>query len=219
MFIFNSADIGDPEYSDKFIDLLSYARNSSCTFSDPETIADYFRMLQNVRYSGFTDMDMASINITNNNDQTIQNVTFKIILDKLNSGNYTTNEGKIVRTKWDSNHEIIYVSTDIPAHSSQNLILQPDFERKLLDVQIPDFVSEGSIKITVNDQEGKPLKDADVIVNANFFRTDSGGNVVLNLHRGTYSIIIQHSGYQKYVKTIEVKGKLANLQKLIDNYF
>jgi hypothetical protein len=219
MFILNSADIGDPEFSDKFSDLFSYARNNSYTFSKPETVADYFRKLQNVKYSGFTDIDMASINITNNNDQMIQNVTFKVTLDKLNSGDYAINGGTIVKTKQDSNRTTIYISTDIPAHSTQNLMIQPNSEREQLDVQIPDFVSEGSMKIAVKDQNARPLKDVDVIIDANFYKTDRDGIVNLNLHRGTYNIIVQHSGYKKYVKTIEVKGKLANFQQVFEKYF
>jgi uncharacterized membrane protein len=73
-------------------------------------------------------------------------------------------------------------------------------------------MSEGPVKITVNDQEGKPLKDVDVTINSNIYRTSKEGNVTVNFHRGNYTIIIGKPGYEKFVNVVEVKGKLANLE-------
>ena len=57
VFLFNSADIGDPTYSGEFNSLFSYAKEKGYTFTSPEIIADHYRQLQNVEYSGYTDMD------------------------------------------------------------------------------------------------------------------------------------------------------------------
>ena len=170
VFLFNSDDIGDPAYSDDFSQLFSYAKEKGYTFTTPDVIADHFRQLQNIEYSGYTDVDMASINVTNNNDEMVQRVTFSVELDELASGNYITSEGKIVKTEINNGTVSVYVSTDIPAHTSQKLVITPDSPRKSLDIQFPRFISEGLITISVKDAEGKPVKDAEVIFDTNFYR-------------------------------------------------
>ncbi len=139
VFLFKSTDIGDPAYSDEFSQLFSYAKEKGYTFMSPDTVADHFRQLQNIEYTGYTDMDMASINVTNNNDEMVQNVTFKVELDTLTSGNYITNEGKIVKTTSNNRTVSVYVSTDIPAHTAQNLVITPDSPRKEPEYSIPQI--------------------------------------------------------------------------------
>lgn len=210
-YLFDSSDIGNPEYSSQFTDLFLLAKEKGYTFTSPDIIAEHYRQLQNIEYSGYTDMDMASINVTNNNDNMIQNVTFKVVLDKLVSGDYITKQGRIVRTQITNDTEFIYVSTDIPAHSTQNLIITPDSARKPLQIQFPKIISEGPMVITVRDAEGKPIPDAEVIFDVNFYRTGKDGRVTVNAHRGIFRIIIQSPGYEKYSKLVEVKGQLANI--------
>ena len=211
VFLFNSEDVGDPAYSSQFSSLFSYAQEKGYTFTSPELIADHYRQLQNVEYSGFTDMDTASINVTNNNDNMIQKVTFKVVLDELTEGNYITSEGKIVKTEVNNGTESIYVSVDIPARTSQNLFITPDSARKSMYIQFPQVLSEGPMKISVKDEEGKPIKDAEVYFGSDFYRTGKDGTVTVNGHRGTYAITIQSPGYKKYTNFLEVKGKLAGI--------
>jgi hypothetical protein len=211
VFIFNTVDIGDPEFSSQFSNLFSYAQGRGYTFSSPDIVADHFRQIQNIDYSGSANMDMAIINVTNNNNETVEKVTFKIVLDKLASGNYTVNRGKIVRTESNNSTEFVYVSTDIPAHATQNLIISPDTPRKSMNIKFPQFLSEGAMKITITDTEGKPIKDADVILDTDFYRTGKDGTVTVNARRGTYTIIIQSPGYEKYKNLIEVKGRMAQI--------
>ncbi len=213
VFLFNTAEIGDPAYSSQFSDLFSYAKEKGYTFTTPEIIADHYRQLQNIEYSGYTDMDMASVNVTNNNNQTVEKVTFKVVLDKLTAGNYSTSNGKIVKTEMNNETETVYVSTDIPAHTTQNLVIIPDTPRKNLDIQFPKFLTEGPIKILVKDTEGKPVKDAEVVFDSNFYQTGKDGTVTVNAHRGTYMIIIQNPGYKKYSHLVEVKGQLATIME------
>ena len=141
----------------------------------------------------------------------VRGVTFKVALQGLDTGNYITSQGNVIKTEMSNNTEFIYISTDIPAHTSQNLVIGPDIPRKSLFVQFPRFLSEGPIKISVMDAEDNPIKDAEVIFDTNFYRTDKSGTVTLNAHRGMYTIIIQSPGYEKYTQLIEVKGRLANI--------
>jgi hypothetical protein len=218
LFLFNSEDIGDPEYSENFTRLFSYAKEQGYTFTSPEIIADHYRQLQNLEYSGSTEIDKASINVTNNNDKMISNVTFKVVLEALTSGNYTTSEGRIVKTEVHNTSQFIYVSTDIPAHSTQTLIITPNTERKHLQVELPEFLTEGIGIIKVKDEVGKPIYGAEVLVDTNFYRTDKDGKVNVDFQRGTVNVIIQSPGYERYSKIIEVRGRFFNIVQFFDKF-
>jgi hypothetical protein len=211
VFFFNAADMGDSAYSDNFNSLFSYAYEKGYTFTTPDRVADHFRQLQNIEYSGYTDMDTASINVTNNNNRTVHNVTFKVDLAALSSGNYVTSTGKIVKTEKVNTTVSVYVSTDIPAHTTQNLVLTPDSPRKSLNVRFPPIISEGWLKIKVTDATGNPVRDAEVIFDTSFYRTGKDGTVNVDAHRGTYMVIIQSPGFEKYTNLIEVKGRIAQI--------
>jgi hypothetical protein len=219
LFLFRSSDLGDPAYSSRFIDLFSKAKTDGYTFTTPGIVADHYRTLQNIQYSGFTDIDTASLSITNNNSVTVRKVTFKITLDNLSSGNYTTNQGRIVRIVKENNSQQIYVSTDIPAHTTQNLVVKPDISRKTLYVHFPEQLTEGMLQFTVTDVNGKPLEDAVVSIDTTFYRTDADGNILANMHRGAHKMTIQSPGYEKINTAFVVKGRIVNLQNMFTNIF
>jgi hypothetical protein len=217
IFLFRSSDIGNPAYSSRFIDLFSSAKQNGFTFTTPEIVADHYRNLQNIQYSGLTDIDTASVSITNNNSIMVRKITFKITLDNLTSGNYTTNQGRIVKMKKVNDSQIIYVSTDIPAHSTQNLIIKPDFVRKKLNVVYPPQLTEGTLKFTVKGENNVPLSNAVFSIDTTFYRTDDDGNVNVILHRGSHRLTVQSPGYEKIDSEILVKGRVVNIQNFFSN--
>jgi|WetSurMetagenome_2_1015567.scaffolds.fasta_scaffold00245_7 hypothetical protein len=217
VFLFRSSDIGNPDYSGRFINLFSSAKQLGYTFSSPEIVTDHFRNLQNIHYTGFTDIDTASVNIVNNNSVMVRKVTFKITLDNLTSGNYTTNQGRIVKIKKENESQIIYVSTDIPAHSTQNLIIKPDFIRKKLHLEYPAQLTEGTLKFTIRGENNIPLTNAVLSVDTTFYRTDDAGDVNVVLHRGIHKVTVQSPGYEKVNTEILVKGRVVNIQNFFSN--
>ena len=130
LLLLRSQDIGDPLYTESFVQLFSYAREKGLTFTSPARIADHFKQLQNISYSGFIDGDMASIQVKNTNHVKVRNVTFKVTLPILVNGNYRVNDGDIVRTKHENNQSILYIRTEIPADSTKNIIIEPDMPKK-----------------------------------------------------------------------------------------
>jgi hypothetical protein len=217
VFLFRSSDIGNPDYSSRFINLFSYAKQNGYTFSTPEIVTDHFRNLQNIHYSGSTDIDTAMVNIVNNNSVMVRKVTFKITLDNLTSGNYTTNQGRIVKMKKENDSQIIYVSTDIPAHSTQNLVIKPDFIRKKLTIESPPQLTEGTLKFKVRGENNTPLSNAVFSVDTTFYRTDDNGEVNAVLHRGLHKVTVQSPGYEKINTELLVKGRIVNIQNFFSN--
>jgi len=220
LFLFRSQDIGDEAYTENFTELFSYAREKGLTFTSPDLITEHYIQLQNIRYSGFIEGDKASIEVINTNHVKVGNVTFKIILPQLTTGNYLINDGKIIRTKNEAGQSILYISTDIPGNSTKNIIIEPDVQRKSFVVEIPQQpIIAGSSIITVKDEEGNPLYDVDVIIDSDYYLTNIDGAVRVDLQRGYHTIIIQSPGFEKYSSEINVRGRVFIIEQMIGKFF
>jgi hypothetical protein len=150
----------------------------------------------------------------------VGNVTFKITLPLLTTGNYLINDGKIIRTKNGAGQSILYISTDIPGNSTKNIIIEPDVQRKSFVVEIPQQpIIAGSSIITVKDEEGNPLNDVDVIIDSDYYQTNINGAVSVDLQRGYHTIIIQSPGFEKYSSIINVRGRVFIIEQMIGKFF
>jgi len=216
LFIIRSADIGNPEYTEAIKSLISYAKIKGLTFTTTDVIADHFKKVQKVVYSGSVQGDMAKINLTNNNEEAIQQVTFRVVLPALSSGNYNVSGGgRIVRTKTEDDTIIVYVSTDIPAHETKELTLEPADPRKTIVLTMPKQPIEGLVKISVKDITGKPLTGADVIIDTKYYHPDKNGDITIDFKRGVYSIKIRAAGFETYSTILNVKGRIYLIEQFL----
>ena len=214
-FVFRSAEIGNPAFTENFTQIFSYAQDKGLTFTTPDVIANHFKDLQKIQYQGSIDNDMASINLTNNNDHAVSHVSFTIVLPSLKSGGYKISNGELVRTKKENNQVILYVSTDVPAHSSQEIVIEPDTPRQKIVTSFPVPLTEGTIIFSVKDADGKPLKNMDITIDSTYYYADKEGKVTVDLKRGMHTIKIQSPGYETYSSPLDVKGRI----ELIKHYF
>lgn len=220
LLIIRLQDIGDPAYTERFVQLFSYAKEKGLTFTSPARIADHFMQLQNISYSGFIDGDKASLNVTNTNKATVRNVTFKVTFPALTNGTYRVNDGAIVRLKHGNNQSILYVNMEIPADSTKNIIIEPDMQRKSFHIEIPQKpIIEGSNAITVKDVADIPLSGVEVFVDTDYYMTDKNGVVHVDLGRGYHTITVQSPGYEKYSSIINVKGRVFIIEQIIGRIF
>jgi hypothetical protein len=215
LFLIRPEEIGHPEYTEDIRTLIGYAKNQSLTFTTPDEIVQYYKNIQNVQYSAFLDGDIATINLTNNNDNSVQGVTFRIVLPELKKGNYTVSGGTLVKTKSENVTAIVYVSTDITAHATKEITVQPDSPREMIIVTMPAQPTEGGLKISVTDSAGKPLKNADVIINSKYYKPDKDGYVNINLKRGVYQLTIKCPEFVTYSTTLKVKGRLYQIEQFL----
>ncbi|MCX5844419.1 MAG: hypothetical protein NT022_11895 [Deltaproteobacteria bacterium] len=214
-FIMRSSHIGDPAYTEDFQALISYAKNKGLTFTTPDIIANHLNKVQNIQYSGSLQGDTASIYLTNNNADSVQGVTFRIILPALKTGSYRVSEGSIVKTIPENKSVIVYVRTDISSHTTKEITIEPEVQREKIVVTIPPQPVEGENTISMKDSEGSPLRDADVIIDAKFYHPGEQGNVIVYLTRGIHKLEIRSPGYEKYSSTLTVKGRIY----MIEQYF
>lgn len=215
LFLIQSNDIGDPLYSDRFIQLFSYARDNGLIFSSPTRIADHFRQLQNIRYTGFINMDQASLNVTNMNPITVRNVTFRVTMPVIKTGKYRATNGEIVRIKQSGNQSVVYVRTEIPANTTKTLFIEPDTPRKTFQVGIPEIPVEGLTEITVKDETGNPLPDVDVMVDTTYYKTDKNGVLGITLNRGYHRVMVKGAGYHPFTSVFRVRGKVYIIPNII----
>jgi len=208
LFMIRSADIGNPEYTNAIRSLIEYAKTKRLTFITPDVITDYFKKIENIRYTGSIEGDTASINLTNNNNESVQDVTFRVVMPLLKSGGYNVTEGKIVKTKPDDDKIIVYISTDIPAQGSKEITVNPAEPKKKINVTLPHQPIEGSITISVNDMAGNPLTDAEVIIDTKYYFPDKNGDITIDLKRGIHTVLIEVPGYESYTSNLDVKGRI-----------
>ena len=143
LFVIRSEDIGNPAYTEDFRTLIAYAKNKGLRFTTPDVITNHVKNIQNIEYSGLLQGDMATINVTNNNDEMVPQVAFRIILPALKEGNYSARGGTITTTKADKGKMIVYASTDIPAHTSKEITIEPDTARLKIVVTQPRRAGRG----------------------------------------------------------------------------
>ncbi len=220
LYLFQSQDMASSLYTEDFIRLFAYARVKGLTFTTLDILSDHFKQLQKIRYSGFIDCDSASIQVTNTNNLRVGNVTFSVTLPHLENGNYHVNGGDIIKKKCENDQCILYIRTEIPGYSTKNISIEPDMQRKSFRVEIPrQPVIEGSTIITIRDEEGNPLRNVDVIVDASYYQTDEKGAVHLDLERDYHKITVQSPGFEKYSSILNVKGRIYIIQQTIGEYF
>jgi hypothetical protein len=217
LFIIRSEDIGNPEYTEDITALIAYTKDKGLTFTTPDIIVEHFKNIQNIQYSGSVDGDTATINIMNNNDDLVQNVTFRIVLPELKTGHYTVNDGNIVKTRADNNQVVVYASTDIPAHVTKEITIEPDVPRQKIIVTLPSQPAEGPMTISIKDSAGNPLRDANVIIDSKYYPPDANGNVNIDVTRGVHSVRIQYPGYETYSTTLNVEGRYSLIQQFFRN--
>jgi hypothetical protein len=213
LFIIKTADIGNPQYTEDFKTLITNAKNKGLTFTTPDVIETYFINTQNIQYSGSINGDTATINLTNNNENMVQGVTFKVSLPVLKTGSYTVDKGTIVKTKTENNRIIVYISTNIAEHDTQEITIEPSTPREKIVVTLPRQPVEGQTIISIKDTAGNPLKNAEAIIDSKYYRPDSKGNINIDFKRGVHSIQIGCPGYESYTSTLNVKGRIYLIEK------
>ncbi len=162
---------------------------------------------------------MATINLTNNNDDLVQQVTFRVVLPPLKTGSYTARGGNIVKTKAEDNRVIVYVSTDIPAHDTREIIIEPVVPRKTIVVTMPSRLIEGQITISIGDKDGNPLTDAYAIIDSKYYLTDAKGNVNIDLRGVSTCWRSGARDMKSIVQILNVKGRIYLIEQFFRNPF
>ena len=72
--------------------------------------------------------------------------------------------------------------------------------------------------ITIEDDKGKPLQSANVIIDGTWYRTNVIGRVTFSIERGTHKIQIEKPGYVTIEHEIQVNGRISKILKIFGTY-
>jgi hypothetical protein len=214
-FIIRSADIGDSQFTNTFSSLIDYAKTEGLTFTTPDVVAEYIRQRENIFVTGNVSGDSASITVTNNNNQSVRDVTIRVDMPILKGG-YNVTDARIIKKKTEGERDILYLSTDIPVRSSQEITVMPAEPKKMMNITLPRLPIEGEVTITIADEAGNPLSGAEAIIDTKYYLADRNGEITLDLKRGLHTIQIQMPGYESYNSILDVKGRVYLLQSVFN---
>ncbi|MDG6249479.1 carboxypeptidase regulatory-like domain-containing protein [Methanocalculus sp.] len=217
LFVFRAMDIEKPEYNGMFNDLFDYAIKRGLTTTTPEAIADHYRKMQKVSFTASHELDSAFINVRNSNPEPVSGVTLRVVMPLLEEAEYRVTGGNVANLRNSGDSVIIYASADFAPHETRTITIEPETQRKKFIVDVPEYVIEHKVSITVRGEDGKPISNAYVTFEG-FpipFETDVNGKVQAELSRGSYRVTVEKAGYLKQAFTMEVRGRVYALHHLI----
>lgn len=218
IFMLRANDIGNPQYTADFVNLTDHAKEKGLTFTTPDSIADHFQKIQNIEYSGTIENDKATLQVTNNNPDPVTDVAFRVSMPAIRNGDYTVDNATIVRTSAEGGVENLIVDTSLLPSDTKTVVVRPAQERKDLVVRIPAMPIEGRQTLFVNDTEGNPMPDVDVLIDAKHYRTDESGILTVELTRGTHTITVQSPGYNPVTRRVDVSGRAVLVERFIRSF-
>lgn len=217
LFLLRPEEVENPEFSHDFLDIISFAKESGLTITDPETISSHYKNLQYVSYNASFEMDEAVITVINQNDFPVEGVTFKVRMPFLDKGKYVVDNGIIERSARFFTDYYVYVSVDLDRYEEKTLFIRPGFAKKKLSVEIPDSPKEGEIKIVVRDDEGNSVKNALISIDDQPYMTNEYGNISLNIRRGSHEVTVEKAGYLKETQIIDVKSYFSEIEGMVES--
>ncbi|RLI90217.1 MAG: hypothetical protein DRO95_06605 [Candidatus Altiarchaeales archaeon] len=215
VFLWRSGDIGKPEYINRIVDVIEYAKSRGMTFASLEEIAKHFRLMKNITVNVYRrDIDVIDLLFINNNNKPVNGATVIAMMPAINWGcPYKAYNGTITRIKRIGSTCRIYVATNLSAMEDKTVMIEPNITKSEFIVDLPKIPIEGKIKISVMDADRSPVSDAIVRINDVIYRTDENGAVEVDLDRGMYNVKIEKPGFKTKTFDLEVRGRIYILYK------
>ncbi|MCX9011092.1 MAG: hypothetical protein OIN66_08215 [Candidatus Methanoperedens sp.] len=207
----NTNDIGNPEYTNRAMELVDYARKREMSFTTPEAVAAHFRRLDNISIKATGGIDYMVMNASSYNAEEVKGITYRLTMPLLNdSCPYSAVNGRIPRQEIRAEECRLYVSFDLKGKEQKQITVEPDIVRKNLTLDLSG-VYEGSSIVTVRDSEGAPVANASVYVDARRYESDRDGKVEVSVRRGNHTFRAEKPGFVPKDAEIEVKGRIYKL--------
>lgn len=123
VFLWDSEKVGKSENINDIINVTRYAREKGMTFTTPYEIANHFLLLQNVSAVVSKEENKVVISLTNNNNEPVNGVTFRIEMPGTNE-EWIAENGNIARKVVLPSACIYYVSADLDAGEIKDMALE-----------------------------------------------------------------------------------------------
>lgn len=215
IFLWRSKDIGSPQYSGEFENLMDYASNRSMYFTSPEEIALHYKSLSGINAYVTKGVDSVWINVSNKYSAPINGVTFRIALPEINHlCPYAAENAVMKRNEKTGGTCILYVIADLKKDETKLIGVRPTLERISFRAGLTKEPVIGENVFYVLDGNNQPVSGASLTIGNDMYVTDGMGQVKKFLDRGSYSVRIEKPGYETKEYAFSVKGRAYVLQKI-----
>ncbi len=215
VFLWSAEDIGDPNYIDKFMELINYSKSNGMDFVTPDAIAAHFKLLDKISAKATKGIDYVILNASNHNLEDIKGLTYRVDLPVFgNSCPYSAVNTSISRQEIKEGICRLYISFDLKSGEKKEVKIEPYITRKVFDLDFSNVV-EGSSIIKVKDEEGNSVNDADIYVDSRRFESDNNGTVRLMINSGLRRIRVEKPGFVSKDYEINVKSKIDKIISLV----
>jgi hypothetical protein len=216
-FRWDIKDIGNPDYVDKVIDLINYAKNEGMSFTTPEEIANHFKLIQKITTNVTKGIDYVILNSANHNPEEVNGITYKLEMPLINNScPYMVSNGRIPRQDIKEGNCRLFVSFDLKPGEEKEIKIEPTITRKTFDVDLSDLF-EGDRSITIMDNEGNLVDKASIYVDAHWYESNQNGSVNFSIRRGNHSIKVEKPGFVSREYQINVKGRVYRVFNIFNN--
>jgi hypothetical protein len=217
VFLWNTEDIGNPNYIDQVMELINYAKSKGMSTTTPDEVATHFKLLKKITTNVTKGIDYVVLNSTNHNPGEVNGITYQLELALINNScPYTVTNGRIPRQDIKEGNCRLFVSFDLKPGEEKEIKIEPTITRKNFDVDLSDLF-EGDRSIIIKDDEGNLVDKASIYVDSRWFESDQNGSVKLSIRRGIRNIKVEKPGFVSGEYQIDVKGRVYRVFNIFNN--
>jgi hypothetical protein len=207
----NSEDLGNPAFTDRFFGFVNISQGKGITFTTPDEISEHYLDIQNVFTSVTRTIDTVELKIKNENPKPIDGIAYKIVLPQIDDAcPYISTNGKILDAVPKMENCIIYISTDIPESSEETIFVEPGIPRKEFQMNVSG-VHQGWNQVSITDKSGQPVYKAKITLDNVNYITNEKGEANIELLRGNHLIRVEKEGFLMVQYPIEVKTWITQI--------
>ncbi len=211
VFLWEADDIGNPDYTDKFMELIDYSKTKGMSFMTPDEITNHFKLLNKISTNVTRGIDFFILNVSNDNPLEVKGITYKLNMPVLNySCPYSSENARIYRPEIRETKCRIYVSLDLKAGEQKNIKIESNNNKGNFELDLSN-VYDGNSLILVRDGDGKPVDKAIVYIDSRRLESNNKGEVNALIRRGLHKITVEKPGFVSKTNEIEVRGRIYKL--------
>jgi len=208
IFQWDIQDLADTNSLNEIEEMLYHAVQNGISFTTLDDTATHYLLMQNVYADVTRDIDEVHLAITNANPYPVTQATYRVVLPTIDgTAPYIVENGIISRQYVTGDTAVLFVSCDINAGETKEVVVHPSFERKQFLIDANELF-KGASTIVIMDNDNCPVKDVRLTVQGKTYESDEDGRVFLNINRGEYVAVIEKPGYTSVRSVIEVKGRI-----------
>lgn len=209
VFLWDSAEILDTAYRDRFISLVNSSRSLGMSYPSLDSLVSHFRMMQNVTVLARVELDSATLRILNGNGNRVEGITYRIRLPAIEGRcPYRAGDASIRREDLRGDTCAFLISLDAGPWEEKTVTIEPDITRTgFLDTFPPMY--EGTNTLVIRNASGGPVGNATAWIDGRRYESNDLGEVTFTASRGSHSLVLEKPGFSKVSRRLEIPGKIS----------